>query len=339
MNYFRSEGFGKKKGIHLMRTFSAVLSLVIWLFSAHPKVLAEDKLVLPVTFSAFNANMLSLWVGKDAGYFDEQGLDVRMLLIRGGSLAVQVLVSGESPIGLVGGTAMGYAYLQGNKDVVIISRLQNVMAYILAAKPEIQKPEDIKGKKLAVSRFGSTSDFVAEYGLKHLGLKKGDVSMIQIGLEGDRLIAMQRGDISVSVFSPTIAPAVKNAGMKILLDLEELKVPYLLTGHGTTRSYLAKNRSVVVNFMKASIKAIRRIKNDHPFAERVLAKYVRTTDEETVKAALDHQLRILPDLPYPFEDGIKTILEDLARSSPEARNIPPRALIDTTVVRDATKGL
>ena len=328
-----------RKGINPMKTFSALFSLVIWLFSAHPTVLAQDKLVLPVTFSAFNANMLSLWVGKDGGYFDEQGLDVRMLLIRGGSLAVQMLVSGETPIGLVGGTAMGYAYLQGNKDVAVISRLQNVMAYILAAKPEIQKPEDLKSKKVAVSRFGSTSDFVAEYGLKHLGLKKSDVSMIQIGLESDRLIAMQRGDISASVFSPTIAPVVKKAGMKILLDLEELKVPYLLTGHGTTRSYLAKNRPVVVKFMKASIKAIKRIKNDHPFAARVLAKYVRTTDEETVKTALDHQLRILPDLPVPFEDGIKTILEDLARSSPEARNIPPSALIDTTVVREAAKGL
>src|SRR5438067_7062333 len=232
VNYFRLEGFGKKKGIHPMRTFSTLLSLVIWLFCAHPKVLAEDKLMLPVTFSAFNANMLSLWVGKDAGYFDEQGLDVRMLLIRGGSLAVQVLVSGESPIGLVGGTAMGYAYLQANKDVVIISRLQNVMAYILAAKPEIQKPEDIKGKKLAVSRFGSTSDFVAEYGLKHLGLKKGDVSMIQIGLEGDRLIAMQRGDISVSVFSPTIAPAVKKAGMKTCSIWRNLRFPICLPATG-----------------------------------------------------------------------------------------------------------
>src|SRR5438034_1850138 len=285
VNYFRLEGFGKKKGIHPMRTFSTLLSLVIWLFCAHPKVLAEDKLMLPVTFSAFNANMLSLWVGKDAGYFDEQGLDVRMLLIRGGSLAVQVLVSGESPIGLVGGTAMGYAYLQGNKDVVIISRLQNVMAYILAAKPEIQKPEDIKGKKLAVSRFGSTSDFVAEYALKHLGLKKTDVTMIQIGLESDRLLAMQRGDVSLSVFSPIITPVVKKAGMRILLDLEELKVPYLLTGHGTTRSFLEKNRSVVVKFMKASILAIKRIKNDRPFAEKVLAKYVRTSDIESVRTA------------------------------------------------------
>jgi len=231
---------------------------------------AQEKTSLPVTYSATNANMLSLWVAKDAGYFDEQGLDVHMLLIRGGSLAVQLLVTGQSPIGLIGGTSAAYAYLQGNKDVVIISRLQNVMAYTLGAKPEIQKPEDIKGKKLAVSRFGSTSDFVAEYALKHLGLKKTDVTMIQIGLEGDRLLAMQRGDISLSVFSPIITPVVKKAGMRILLDLEELKVPYLLTGHGTTRSFLEKNRSVVVKFMRASMLAIKRLKSDRPLPKKSL---------------------------------------------------------------------
>jgi hypothetical protein len=66
---------------------------------------------------------------------------------------------------------------------------------------------------------------------------------------------------------------------------------------------------------------------------------VRTADQETVEAALDNQVRILPDIPYPLEDGIKTILEDVARSNPEARNINPSSLIDTTVVRDALKGL
>ena len=322
-----------------MRKTSLLLFAVGFLLCGYAKSFAQDKIVLPVTYSATNANMLSLWVAKDAGYFDEQGLDVRMLLIRGGSLAVQLLVTGQSPIGLIGGTSAAYAYLQGNKDVVVISRLQNVMAYTLGAKPDIHKPEDIKGKKLAVSRFGSTSDFVAEYALKHLGLKKTDVTMIQIGLEGDRLLAMQRGDISLSVFSPIITPVVKKAGMHILLDLEELKVPYLLTGHGTTRSFLEKHRSVALKFMKASILAIKRIKNDRPFAEKVLAKYVRTSDQEAVKTALDHQIKILPDVPYPLEDGIKTILEDLARSIPEARNMAPGALIDTSVVRDAAKGL
>jgi NitT/TauT family transport system substrate-binding protein len=322
-----------------MKKSAISVFVLTFLFYGHSWSSAQDKIVLPVTYSAINANMLSLWVAKDAGYFDDQGLDVRMLLIRGGSLAVQLLVTGQSPIGLIGGTAAAYAYLQGNKDVVIISRLQNVMAYTLGAKPEIQKPEDIKGKKLAVSRFGSTSDFVAEYALKHLGLKKTDVTMIQIGLESDRLIAMQRGDISLSVFSPIITPVVKKAGMRILLDLEELKVPYLLTGHGTTRGFLEKNRSVVVKFMKASILAIKRIKNDRPFAEKVLAKHVRTSDLESVRTALEHQAKILPDIPYPLEDGIKTILEDLARSSPEAKNVAPGALIDTSVVRDAAKGL
>jgi NitT/TauT family transport system substrate-binding protein len=321
----------RKKSINLL-----IVSLILCCYSKSP---AQERTVLPVTYSAINANMLSLWVGKDGGYFDEQGLDVRMLLIRGGSLAVQLLVTGQSPVGLIGGTAAAYAYLQGNKDVVVISRLQNIMAYTLGAKPEIQKPEDIKGKKLAVSRFGSTSDFVAEYALKHLGLKKSDVTMIQIGLESDRLLAMQRGDISLSVFSPIITPVVKKAGMRILLDLEELKVPYLLTGHGTTRSFLEKNRSVAVRFMRASILAIKRIKNDRSFAERVLAKYVRTSDEESVRVALEHQIKILPDIPYPLEDGIKTILEDLARSNPEASKIAPSALIETSVVRDASKGL
>jgi ABC-type nitrate/sulfonate/bicarbonate transport system substrate-binding protein len=163
--------------------------------------------------------------------------------------------------------------------------------------------------------------------------------MIQIGLEGDRLIAMQRGDISLSVFSPIITPVVKKAGMRILLDLEELKVPYLLTGHGTTRGFLEKNRPAATKFMRASIMAIKRIKNDRPFAEKVLAKYVRTSDQEAVRTALEHQIKILPDIPYPLEDGIKTILEDLARSNPEAKNIAPSALLDTSIVRDAAKGL
>ncbi|HEX9872168.1 MAG TPA: hypothetical protein VGC99_26935, partial [Candidatus Tectomicrobia bacterium] len=70
-----------------------------------------------------------------------------------------------------------------------------------------------------------------------------------------------------------------------------------------------------------------------------LAKYVRTADDEGVKTSLTHQVKILPDLPYPLEDGIKTILEDLGRSSPEARTIQPSALIDTSVVREAAKGL
>ena len=293
--------------------------VVIFFFCGDSKSLAQEKTVLPVTYSATNANMLSLWVAKDAGYFDEQGLDVRMLLIRGGSLAVQLLVTGQSPIGLIGGTSAAYAYLQGNKDVVVISRLQNVMAYTLGAKPEIQKPEDIKGKKLAVSRFGSTSDFVAEYALKASGIKE-DRRDDDSNWARRRQAACHatRRYFSVGFLADHHTGSEESRHAH---PARFGRTQSSLLAHGTWHDaeLLGKESLRGGQFMRASMLAIKRIKNDRPFAEKVLAKYVRTSDQEAVKTALEHQIKILPDIPTPFEDGIKTILEDLARSTPRQR--------------------
>lgn len=321
----------------IMKTASYLL-FVIFILTLPASSNAQAQSPLVVNYAAINANMLNLWVGKEAKYFAEEGLDVRILHVRGGSLGVQLLVSGQTPIGLVGATATVNAYLQGSKDLVMIGGVTNLMAYVLASKPEIQTAAQIKGRTLAVSRFGSTADFVAEYALRQMGLQKSDVTMIQIGTEGDRLAAMQRGDIQLSVFTPTFVPALKKTGMRVLLDLEERKVPYLLAGYATSRSYLARERAIAVKFMRGIIKSIKRIKTDRLFSEKVLSQYVKSDDQELLRLALEQQVRILPDLPYAPEEGMKTILEDLARTLPDARRLQPAALIDATVVRDAAKG-
>ena len=313
------------------------ISVFVVLFLLPLPAGAQEHTAVMVSYAAVNANMLNLWVAKEAGYFRGEGIDAGLILVRGGSLGVQLLLSGQTPITLVGATAIANAYLQGNKDLVMIGGVTNIMSYLLAAKPEIQKPEEIKGKTLAVSRFGSTADFVAEYALRHLGLKKTDVSMIQIGTENDRLAAMQHGDISLSVFSPTYATAIKQAGMNVLLDLERMKIPYLLAGYATTRTLLARDRLLAVKFTRGIIKSIRRIKTDRPYAQRILSKYLNTGDANLLNVALDQQVRILPDLPYPTEEGIKTILDDVGRTIPTARQLAPAALMDPTIVRDAAK--
>jgi len=319
------------------------MSRLRWIFCSVPLLLlsvpasAQEHTPLMVSYAAVNANMLNLWVAKEAGYLRDEGIDAGLILVRGGSLGVQLLLSGQTPITLVGATAIANAYLQGNKDLVMIGSVTNIMSYLLVVKPEIHKAEDIKGKTLAVSRFGSTADFVAEYALRHLGLKKTDVSMIQIGTENDRLAAMERGDISLSVFSPTYLTAIKQAGMNVLLDLERMKIPYLLAGYATTRTLLARDRILALKFTRGIIKSIRRIKTDRPYAQRILSKYLNTSDGNLLSAALDQQVRILPDLPYPTEDGIKTILDDVGRTVPAARQLPPAALMDPTIVRDAAR--
>ena len=299
---------------------------------------AQQRTPVIVSYSGINANYLSLWAARDAGYFAERGLDVQLLHIRGGSTVVQVLLSGQTPIAMVGATPIAFAYLRGSHDLVMIGGVTNTMSYVVAAKSDIQNPADLKGKRLAVSRFGSTSDFVAEFALKHWGLHRSQVKMLQIGNEADRLAAMQRGDLEAGVFTPTYVPAIRKLGMRVLLDLEQLGVPYLLNGYATTRSFIQKNRPIVVGFMGAVLKAIRKVKQDRPFAEKILAKYVKSTDSEFLKTALDQQMRALPDLPLPLKESIKTILDDLAVTLPEAKRIAPESLIDSSVLEEATLG-
>jgi NitT/TauT family transport system substrate-binding protein len=280
-----------------------ILNVFALLIVAQPGPVSAQEKSLYVLYSGINANYLSLWLAKDAHYFADEGLNVQAVHVRGAAPAVQNLMAGQSQVGMIGATVVATAAIQGNKDLVMIGGVTNVMAFAVAARPGIESPQTIKGKKLAVARLGGTTDFVVDYALKQWKMQRNDISILQIGNEADRLAAMKAGQIDLSVFTPTYLPVIEKAGMKVLLDLEKLGVPYALNGYASTRSYIAKNRPTVVGFMRGVIKAIRRIKSDREFSRKILEKYVRIDDPQFINAALDQQVGILPDLPYPPSKG------------------------------------
>ena len=300
-----------------------------------PVASAQDK-SLYVLYSGVNANFLSLWLAKEAGYFANEGLDVTAVHVRGAAPVVQNLLAGQSHIGMIGATVVATVALKGNADLVMIGGVTNVMSAVIAARPGIDRPSTIRGKKLAIARFGGTSDFIVDYALKQWSIQRTDLSILQIGNEADRLAAMKAGQIDLSVFTPTYLPTIEKMGMKVILDLEKLGVPYALNGYASTRSYIAKNRGTAVGFMRAVIRAIRRIKTDREFSRKVLEKYVRAEDPQFINLALDQQVRILPDLPYPSVKGIETILQELAKTHPNANKVTPESIIDTSIVKDAS---
>ena len=314
--------------------FSIVIFLAV--ITVQPPSLPAQERSLYVLYSGINANYLSLWLAKDAHYFADEGLNVQAVHVRGAAPVVQNLMAGQSQIGMIGATVVATAAIQGNKDLVMIGGVTNVMAFAVAARPGIESPQVIKGKKLAVARLGGTTDFVVDYALKQWKMQRNDISILQIGNEADRLAAMKAGQIDLSVFTPTYLPVIEKAGMKVLLDLEKLAVPYALNGYASTRTYIAKNRPTVFGFMRGVIKAIRRIKSDREFSRKILEKHVRIDDPQFINAALDQQVRILPDLPYPPFKGIETILQELARTYPEANKMTPESIIDSSIVKDAS---
>jgi NitT/TauT family transport system substrate-binding protein len=318
-----------------LRLFSwPILVLVAVLPNGPPTLLAQEK-SLYVLYSGINANFLSLWLAKDARYFADEGLNVTAVHVRGAAPVVQNLLAGQSQIGMIGATVVATAALQGNKDLVMIGGVTNIMSALIAARPGIDTPQAIKGKRLAIARFGGTTDFIVDYALKQWKLQRNDLSILQIGNEADRLAAMKAGQIDLSVLTPTYLPAVEKLGMKVILDLEKLGVPYALNGYAGTRSYIAKNRPTAVGFMRAVIRAIKRIKTDREFSRKVLDKYVHADDPQYINLALDQQLRTLPDLPYPSVKGIETILQELARTYPDATKLTPESIIDASIVKDA----
>jgi NitT/TauT family transport system substrate-binding protein len=320
-----------------LRHLSSPIIILAWGLAIVPATLLAQEKSLYVLYSGINANFLSLWLAKDARYFADEGLDVTAVHVRGAAPVVQNLLAGQSQIGMIGATVVATAALQGDKDLVMIGGVTNVMSAVIAARPGIDTPQAIKGKKLAIARFGGTTDFIVDYALKQWKMQRSDLSILQIGNEADRLAAMKAGQIDLSVLTPTYVPAVEKLGMKVILDLEKLRVPYALNGYASMRTYIAKNRPTVVAFMRAVVKAIRRIKTDREFSRKVLEKYVRAEDPQFTNLALDQQLRILPDLPYPSVKGIETILQELTKSYPEATKLTPESIIDASIVKEASE--
>ena len=150
---------------------------------------------LTIGWSAIAGSQAPFWITKEAGLFEKNGIDVTMIYVDGGSKATQAMMSGDMPIAQVGGNAPVVARLRG-ADITLIAGLLNVLAYSMVVAPEIKKPEDLKGKKLSVSRFGSNSDYATRKILVKWGLRPDiDVAVLQIpGGQPARLAAIQSKD-------------------------------------------------------------------------------------------------------------------------------------------------
>ena len=302
----------------------SVLIFVLLIFSSASELISAESQKLDrvrIGYSSISSSRIALWVTSEMDFFRKNGLAAETI-VTPGVQGTQALIAGELQFYLGGVDSAALAVSRGS-DLVALATAEPI-EYKLIAQPEIKTVKELRGKKIVVDRVGGTSYYISLQILEKVGLKSADVELVQVGGGGNqRVAAFKSGLVAGVVTSPD--------------RFEQMKIPYLLAGYATSRSYLATHRLSAVKFMRGLMKSIKRIKSDRPYAERILGQYIKSNDAELLRLALDQQVRILPDLPYAPEEGMKTILEDLSRSVPEARRLPPSALIDNTVVSDALK--
>jgi len=291
---------------------------------------------LKTSYSALTANMAAYWLAKEAKIFEKHGLNVDVVLIESGVTTVQALTAGETQIAMGGGTVAVSSNLAGS-DIVSISSIESRLPYALLAQKEIRTIDQLKGKRLAISRFGSASDLAARLILQRFGLSDKEVTIIQTGGTSTRLSALSKRSVDVTVLTPEFFQMGKKAGFTILVDPTQYDIPFPQLEVITSRSFVRSQPDIVTRYLRAIVEGIYVVKNNPEPSIRAMSKYLRIDDREALEEVYRLYKEIYPIIPYPSPAAIQTQLTWMAERDPRAKAAKPEQFIDGTILSEIEK--
>jgi NitT/TauT family transport system substrate-binding protein len=304
------------------------IAIVIILLFCHLKTPVDAAENLRAASGGFTTAIHAvLWAAYEEKLFRKYGLDVEYLALNTGRLGMQMLLANDIQILFSTGVTVVTTNLQ-KADLAIIAGGLNFFPTKLIVRPEIKKPEDLRGKTLAVGGFGAANHMALLVALEKLGVNAKEVSIIQVAGAAAQLTALTKGAVFGLVFNEPLATiASKKFGMHSMFDLMESRIPFPQNCFIVKRSYLESNRDKVTNFMKAIIEAVYLLKKDRPLAIRLIKKYIRVSDEEAA-IGYDYYLAKAGEgiLELPDRRGLVFVIEETAKTNPKATGQTPETL-------------
>ncbi len=291
-----------------------------------------------IAVGAASVASLPTWVAHEGGYFTREGTPAELIYIRGGPQTLSALVSGEVPFAQVYSGPIVAARLTG-ADTTIVAGLVNQPFFSIVTVAGIEKPEDLRGKKIGITTFGSATDLVLRLALKKWGIKDNEVSILQMRGVPEILPALASGSLHAGVLSPPTNMMAVRAGFKELAYLPRAGISFQHTSVATTHKYIEKNRPTVIKVLRAYTVAIERIKADKAFAMKVLAKYMGVSDPTVLDYSYGVGLPLFKSPPYPTIEGVQVVLDFLAEKEPKAKQFQPKDFVDNSLLQEVEKSM
>jgi NitT/TauT family transport system substrate-binding protein len=228
------------------------------------------------------------------------------------------------------------AVLAGS-DMVILAHTMPGVVQSLMVRPDIKRDEDLKGKTIGVTTFGSLTDFLVRYLAKRRGLNPDkDFALLQIGADPERLIALKQGKIQGATLSHPAFVLAQRAGFNVLWDFFK-DVEYPWSEIATTRSQIQRDRDLVMRYMRAHLEGIALFKKDPEFAKKVIKKMLRLDDDSLAQESWELFAKYRLAAPYPNIKGMKTSYEYVAMIRPDVYKHKPEDFVDSSFVEELEK--
>jgi ABC-type nitrate/sulfonate/bicarbonate transport system substrate-binding protein len=315
-------------GTNSKRLLECLVALLI-IFAAQfaSEVAAADRLV--ALYSAHAVPYAMPWVAEELGLLKKYDLDLDFVYIPSSSTATAAILGGNVEIGLLGGVGIVNAYVSGATDLVFIGSIKNVMTQSVLAKPEITKLEQLKGKRIGVTRIGSNTHYFTVQAFRRAGMNpERDITFIQTGGEAETVGALMAGRIDAATLLPPSDGKAIALGFRYVVFGPDNGISYAASTIATRRSVIAKRGPVIGKFMRVMAESSRILHTDKNLVYKVLGKYLRITDTKVLDAAYQSEVPALERRLDIADAALQASLDEIAPVDPRAKSIKPQDMID-----------
>ena len=315
-----------------------LILLIASLFVSPSILFAQSRALkkVQVGVPAISMGNIIIYFTKEARIFEKYGLDVDPVAVAGSGIASKALISGSVLISPIATPTVMTAVLAGS-DMVILAHTMPGVIQSLMVRPDIKRDEDLKGKTIGVTTFGSLTDFLVKYLARQKKLVPDkDFALLQIGSDSDRFLALQQGRIQGATLSHPNFIFAQRAGFHVLWDFFR-DVDYPWSEIATTRTQIQQDRDLVTRYMRAHLEGIARFKQEPELGKRVIKKMLRLDDDSLAQESWELFAKHRIAAPYPNLKGMKTSYEYVAATRPDVYKHKPEEFIDASFVEELDK--
>src|SRR5438309_1415876 len=282
-------------------------------------------------YAAISGPHAVLWVARDAGLFEKNGLRAEVAYIRSGSTMAQTLVAGEIQMAQMGGPAMLAAGVAG-MDVTFVAVALNTTPIVIMGT--VSKMEELKGKAIGVTRYGSNTDISARFAIRKAGLQpEKDVALVQLEDYPGIMGGIASGRIAAGALADPFTEHAKKLGYKEIADIAALGLEFPFVGIAAKKSFIKENADTAQRFVRAYTEAIALYKNNRDLAMKVTSQYTGIKDPAILGSTVDFYAPKLASVPYPTVGGMRFVLEQIATRDPRAKNVNAESFMDVRFVK------
>ena len=309
---------------------------LIFLLLPSSRGFAADKLL--GIHSARTMSQSMPWIAEEAGLFKKYDLEFQLVYASSASMVNAAMLSGSGDVAITGGESVVRTATQGVHELVFVAAAKNSLTHSILARPEIKRPEELKGKKLGLTRLGSNSHYFVIQVLRRFGMEPADINLLQTGGQVENLSALLSGNVDAATMTGPSGGAIAiSKGFRYAVYGPDLRIPFAAATLVTRRALIRTRGPVVERFVRAMAEAVNLMFTDKELTYKVLSKQLRISDRKVLDAAYDEEIKVMePRMQFRME-SLQAILDETAKTDPRAKKLKPQDIIDLTFLEKMEK--